>query len=177
MSKKVFDAGQDLIVAMEASCNRRGAYDIDCSFCEHGEDEKYCEDCTIADTDYCCSCHINPPCSYCVGSKFEVTPYLVNYKHHKNGRKRWQCFKANKETFDKLEAIEDAGFHLSAEILTTGVAAMYISSNLDEPDLEVAVCPRREFKRVMCEMILKFNIKEGLELAEEMRKEDNGRND
>ena len=176
MSKQVFRdgsvllTGQDMIEALEASYNHCGAHDTDCSFCKHEDDEKYCKGCTIADADHCCSCHINPPCSYCVGSKFEVSPYLINYKQHENGRKRWQCFKATKDVFDKLKLIEEADLHLSAEILTTNEAAMYVSSNHDEPDLEIKVCPRNEFKPVMCKMILELDINECLELAEEMRK-------
>ena len=175
MSKQVFRdgsvllTGKEFTIALEAVVNHRGAYDIDCSFCEHEDEEEYCEGCTIADTDHCCSCHISPPCSKCVGSKFEVSPYLINYIQHKNGRKRWQCFKASADVFNKLKLIEEADLHLSAEILTTNEAAMYVSSNHDEPDLEVEVCPRNEFKQVMCKMILELDINKCLASAEELK--------
>jgi hypothetical protein len=176
MSRQTFEdgsvllTGEDMAITIEALINHRGAYEIECSFCKYEGDEKYCQDCTIADTDCSCSCHINPPCSKCVGSKFEVSSYLINYVHHNNGRKKWECFKANEDVFSKLKAIEDADFHISAEILSTGEVAIYVSSNHDEPDLEIEICPRNIYKQVMCKMILNFNIDEGLKSTEELRK-------
>ncbi len=146
--------GDDMARAMEAIINRRGAYEIECSFCIHENDEEYCDGCTIADTNYSCSCHINPPCSKCVGSKFEVSPYLINYEHIKGGRRKWECFKGTKETFEKLETIEALGLKLSAETLLTGEIAMYIEDGI-EKDYEIEICKKKDFKQVMCEMIIK----------------------
>ena len=109
MSKQVFEdgsvllTGDDMITAMERMFNHRGNHDISCSFCAHEGNEEYCEGCTIADTDNSCSCHINPPCSKCVGSKFEVSPFLINYEQHqKEKKKRWQCFKGMKVYLQSL---------------------------------------------------------------------------
>jgi len=162
MSKQIFadgsvlTTGKDMIATMEAMFNRRDAHDISCSFCVHEGNEEYCEGCTIADTDHSCSCHICPPCSKCVGSKFEVSPFLINYEQHKEGRKRWQCFKGDESVFAKLEAIEKTGFHLSAEILSTGEAAIYIDDG--SIDYEVEVCKRSEFKQKMRKMIMAFDV-------------------
>jgi len=165
MSRQEFEngsvllTGDELAMAMEATINHRGAYEINCSFCVHEGDEGYCKDCTIADTDRSCSCHINPPCSKCVGSKFEVSSYLINYQQHENRKKRWQCFKVNEEVFNKAKEIEDAGLQLSAEILSTGEAAMYIDDGA-ELDYEIKICHRHEFRQMMCKMIMDFKIPE-----------------
>jgi len=165
MGRKEFEngsvllTGNDMSVALEALINHRGAYEIDCSFCQHEGCDDYCDGCTIADHEHSCSCHINPPCSKCVGSKFEVSPYLINYMHHvQNGRKRWECFKANKATFDKVVAIESSGLHLSAETISTREIAMYIGDDI-EKDYEIEVCKRSDFKKVMCEMIEKHQVR------------------
>lgn len=42
---------------------------IKCEDCKHYETE-ICEDCSI-NSDRSCSCHINPPCSYCEDVKYE----------------------------------------------------------------------------------------------------------
>jgi len=44
-------------------------FEYDCNECKHQGSEE-CEECTNLD-DRCCSCHIAPPCSYCVGNNFE----------------------------------------------------------------------------------------------------------
>ena len=171
MSKQTFEdgsvllTGKDMELAMEAMCNRRGRADVSCAFCVH-EDDDYCDGCTIPDTDHSCSCHINAPCSHCVGSKFEVSPYLINYKHHKNSNWKWECFKATVDIFEKTEAIERADFHLSAEILTTGERAMYIGNGID-PDFEIEICKRDDFKQRMCKMVMKFDIQAALDFLKE----------
>lgn len=165
MAKKEFEdgsvllTGEDMRIALEASINHRGAYDRDCSFCQHEGDEDYCDGCTIADWETSCSCHINPPCGKCVGSKFEVSPYLINYTHHKNGKKKIECFKGDKETFKKLSEIESIGLSLSAETLSTGEIAMYIDDGI-EKDYEIEICVKADFKQTMCKMIGKFQVEE-----------------
>ena len=162
MSKQIFNdgsvllTGKDMEIAMEAMINHRGRYDISCEFCIHEGDDVYCEGCTILDLDSSCSCHICPPCSKCVGSKFEVSPCLINYIHHKNGRKRWECFKGYQQTFEKLTLMEEKGFHLSAETLTTGEIAMYVEDG--EIDYEIEICNQIEFKQTMSGMVHNFNL-------------------
>ena len=180
MSRQVFEdggvllTGEDMRLAMESMFNRRGAAEISCAFCQHENEKEYCPGCSIPDTDYCCSCHIDPPCSYCVGSHFEVSPYLVNYKAYANMGWRWQCFKGTEDVFNKVEAIEKAGFHLSAEILSTGEATMYIG-NGNNPDFEIEICSRRDFKEAMCKMVDKFDIEESKkQLAELLQEVHNG---
>lgn len=149
--------GEELRIALEATINRRGAYDIDCSFCRHEDDEEHCKGCTIADWETSCSCHISPPCSKCVGSKFESTPYLINYVHHKSHRDKWECFKGDEATFEKVEKIENSGLRLSAETLSTGEVAMYIDDGV-ERDYEIEICAKADFKQTMCKMVKKFLI-------------------
>jgi hypothetical protein len=45
-------------------------YDIDCKKCEHNETD-ICDECSMNNEDTVCSCHINPPCSFCVGLLYE----------------------------------------------------------------------------------------------------------
>lgn len=171
MSKQVFSdgsvllTGKELEIALEAIINRRGSYDIDCSFCVHDGKDDYCEGCSILDRDRSCSCHINPPCGKCVDSKFEVSPYLINYEHitvtkdTKRKIHRWECFKGDKEIFEKLEAIEKSGLKITAETLTTGEIAMYIEDGV-EKDYEIEICFKADFKKTMCKMILSFEQQE-----------------
>ncbi len=162
MSKKVFQdgsvltTGQEMIDVLEALYNHRGAFDRTCDFCVHEDNtEGFCDGCSISDWELSCSCHINPPCQKCVESKFDVSPYLINYKNHKNGREKWECFKGDKELVDKLAEIESAGLILSAEILTTGEVAMYIDDGIDADENDsIEICQKREFKQTMCKMIL-----------------------
>lgn len=149
--------GDDLTRSIEAMLNHRGAYDIDCSFCKHENNEDFCDGCTISDTNYSCSCHINPPCSKCVGSKFEVSEYLINYTNHKDGKKKWECFKAGEDIFDKATLIETSGLRLSAEILSTGEVAMYIDDGIDAGENDaIEICERKNFKQIMCKMIKEY---------------------
>ena len=154
--------GNDMIKAMEKAYNHRDNYDTSCSFCVHEGNDEHCEGCTILDTDYSCSCHINPPCSKCVGSKFEVSPYLINYEHIKitGGKKRWiwECFKGDKEVFEKLEAIEALpALKLTAETLSTSEIAMYIEDGI-ERDYDIEICNKPEFKQAMRKMIMGFDL-------------------
>jgi len=167
MSRKEFGngsvllTGDDMIAALEAAMNRRGAHEIDCDFCQHEGDDEYCYGCSIAGNDYSCSCHINAPCSKCVDSKFEVSPYLVNFLHHKEGKKRWQCFKADKNIFDKATAIENIGLEISAEIICTGEVAMFIDDGVEAGKNDcIEICSRKDFKAVMCRMIESFQIED-----------------
>lgn len=41
----------------------------DCDKCKHLESDE-CEDCSNL-SDQGCSCHLSPPCGFCVGNKFE----------------------------------------------------------------------------------------------------------
>lgn len=158
--------GQDMMDAMEAIYNHRGNFDRDCSFCVHdgveADFDEFCDGCSVSDTDKCCSCHINPPCGYCVNSLFEVSPYLINFEHHKDGKKRWQCFRGTKEVFDKLTLIENVNWKVSVEILTTNEVAMYIDDGFDfgssVRDEAIEVCQRKEYRQVMCKMIMDFKI-------------------
>ena len=105
-----------------------------------------------------CSCHINPPCGKCGGSKFEVSPYLINYINYKDGRKKWKCFKVNKEIFDKVTIIENSGFMLSTETLTTGEVALYIDNDSDIHEYDVIeICKKNEYKTIMCNIIKNFS--------------------
>lgn len=166
MSKQIFADGSVLVIgddmtkALEARWDRRGNHDISCSFCQHeNNDDEYCEGCTIADWETSCSCHINPPCNKCVGSKFEVSPYLINYRHHKNGRTQWECFKGDKNLLDKVEEIKRSGLKLSAEVLSTGEVAMYIDDGEDcDINDSCEICQKKDFREVMTEMIKTFSI-------------------
>jgi len=62
----------------------------------------------------------------------------------------------DESVFTKLELIEKAGFKLSAEILSTGEAAVYIEDG--DLDYEIEICLRRNFKKVVCKMITNFDI-------------------
>jgi hypothetical protein len=160
----VLMTGDDMMAALEAAYNRRGLYETECSYCIHedssdAEYDEFCEGCSISDTDLSCSCHINPPCSKCVESAFEPSSNLVNYQQHKNGKKKWECFKADKEVCDKLQLIEDAKLELSAEILTTGEVAIYIDDGIDFGNNEaIEICERVKYKQVMCKMIMDYSI-------------------
>lgn len=41
-----------------------------CKKCKY-ENSDECIECSHFNYDHSCSCHIHPPCSYCVNSKFE----------------------------------------------------------------------------------------------------------
>lgn len=42
---------------------------FNCHNCKN-ENTEACDECS-ANSDECCSCHVNPPCSYCVNSLYE----------------------------------------------------------------------------------------------------------
>ena len=46
---------------------------FDCKKCIHvdWEDDDYCADCSNLWKDVCCSCHLNPPCSFCTNNLYE----------------------------------------------------------------------------------------------------------
>ena len=167
MSKKVFAdgsvllTGQEMIDSLEALYNHRGSFDRDCSFCRYDTYEnEHCDGCSISNTDRSCSCHINPPCSKCVDSAFEVSPYLINYQACKKGGKRqWQCFRGDKETFDKLTEIEKTKFKLTAEILSTGEVTMYIDDDIEASKYDmIEICNKKDFKQTMLKMIMDFKL-------------------
>ena len=178
--------GNDMIAAMEKDLNCRDNYDVSCSFCEHEGNDEHCDGCTILDTDYSCSCHINPPCSKCVGSKFEVTPYLINYEHivivkssSNISKKRWikECFKGDKDVFEKLEAIESLpALKLTAESLSTGEIAMYIEDGI-ERDYEIEICRKPDFKQTMRKMIMGFDLNTSTTVTMEPPEENNNEHD
>lgn len=146
--------GKDFKIWAEAVINRRGAHDISCSFCQHEDDDKYCDGCSVLDWERCCSCHINPPCCYCTDSKFEVTPYLLNYQNCKaNKKRRWECVKGNQASFQKLTMLEKEGFEVAAETLTTGEIAICIEKG--HKDYEVEICAQKEFPEKLISLILR----------------------
>jgi len=49
--------------------------DCDCNTCIHDGNDEVCSECSQLDDDLSgCSCHISPPCSYCVGNQYEEKP-------------------------------------------------------------------------------------------------------
>ena len=42
----------------------------DCKLCAYYDTEE-CESCSVYDNDRECSCHINPPCAYCMDNRYE----------------------------------------------------------------------------------------------------------
>jgi hypothetical protein len=163
MSKQTFKDGSTLLTgndmqrALEAMLNRRGAYDIDCSFCVHEYVEDICDECSIG-TDMSCSCHINPPCSKCERSSFEVTPYLLNFEQHEKGSKKWHCIKGDKETYNKLAEIENLGFHISTEILQTNEIALYIEDGNIDYEIEISGRNRAELRKKLKALIMNFSL-------------------
>lgn len=148
--------GEDMRIALEAVLNRRGRYDRTCHFCLHEGDENYCLECSALDTDRCCSCHLNAPCSWCISLKFEVSPYLLNYRHYKQHRKKWECIKGDKESFEKLERIEAAGFSLAAETLRMGEISITIED--DQQDYEFEICQKQAFLEGIRKIIMSFDL-------------------
>lgn len=138
--------------------DRRNCYEINCSFCRHSTDDPECEKCTVKNSNTCCSCHLCAPCSYCVGSHFEPSPYLLNYRHYKNGRHPWECIRGNKEAFNKLALIEKAGFSLSAETLTTGLISITVED--DNYDYDFEICEKQCFLEALLTLIEKFDVKQ-----------------
>lgn len=155
----VLITGDDLAAHFEKMLNRRDNYDKSCSFFafKYGESDE-CDGCSISSIDRGCSCHINPPCSYCVDSHFEPSAYLINYKRYSEGgqgRWRWECFRAEKEVFEKLNSLENEGYYLTAEVLTTGECSLCISWADDDADIEI--CLKKDFKETMCKLIMRFD--------------------
>ena len=154
--------GDDIYDYIMKSHNKRNNYKKECSFCLHNgnilhEDICGCGDCSLETGDMACSCHINPPCSKCTESLFEVSPYLINYKHFEKGKSPWECYRGDKQTFDKLTRIESQGFYANAETLITNEIAIYISKvNKEEEDIEI--CKKIEFKSAMSKFINNFDI-------------------
>lgn len=167
MSIKTFNngsvlyTGDDIYKAFEQCWNRRDNYKKSCHFCKHnGSEDGSCDGCSVANDDMCCSCHINPPCAYCVNSNFEVTEYLINFKNYQQGKSRWECFPTTKEVFEKFKVIENSGYILSAEILSTGEIAIYIDkeylSDLSNIRESIDICRKVEFKQHAVKMIKEF---------------------
>lgn len=48
----------------------RDSMDHDCNTCAHNGDDEYCDECSNL-WNACCSCHIAPPCSFCVNNLYE----------------------------------------------------------------------------------------------------------
>lgn len=151
----VIYTGKDMEDALYKALNKRNNYDRECSFCVHDSKDDFCGDCSLLSGDLACSCHINPPCSKCTDSRFEVSPYLINYKHFKDDKNLWECYRADEKTFKKLELIEAEGFYANAETLTTGEIAIYITKR--EYD-DIIICRKVEFRIKMSEFINRFNI-------------------
>ncbi len=147
--------GDDFSRAMEAVVNKRGAHDRGCSFCIYEQTED-CDGCALQDRDLSCSCHINPPCAKCVNSKFDVSPYLLNYEHIKQGRRRWECFRGDKKSFEKLTEIENAGLGVTAETLMTGEIAFYIGNGME--DYTCDICLKVKFRQELPKAIVRFDL-------------------
>lgn len=49
---------------------REVAVEVDCDKCINQGNDEICDECSALEGE-CCSCHINPPCSYCVNLRFE----------------------------------------------------------------------------------------------------------
>jgi hypothetical protein len=152
--------GDDFFEHLFNIMNNKNNYDTDCSFCnvEYDPNNERCEDCSIP-KGLSCSCHINPPCIKCENSKFEVSPFLINYKRYKAGGKTvWECFKSNKKTFLKLNEIEERGFELNAETLTTGEISICITDLDEEMDIAIEICEKINFKDCVTKLINEFEI-------------------
>ena len=158
----VLYTGDDIYDHLMRSFNKRNNYDKTCDFCKHEEDSEECDGCSLLIEGLSCSCHRNPPCSKCVNSKFEPTPYLINYKNYKNGREMWECFPTTKEIFSKFEMIEKEMFGLHAEILTTGEVAIYLKHVVEDYDEVIEICKKVKFKSVSQKMIVDLFDKLGL---------------
>ena len=163
MSIKQFENGSFLVAGRDLEnylLNRRNKYSVDCKFCSH-EDEKdnlICDECSILG-DESCSCHINPPCSKCENSRFEVSPHLINYKHYKDGKWRWECFKSNEDVFDKFKKIEESGMILSAETITTGEIVIYLGLDDDVEEEEIKICSEKKYFKEEVEKMIIENSK------------------
>jgi hypothetical protein len=164
----VLYTGNDMVEALYKSLNKRDNYDRECSFCVH-EGSGFCDDCSLVTGDLACSCHINPPCSKCTDSRFEVSPYLINYKHFKDGKSPWECYRADEKTFKKLELIEAEGFYSNAETLRTDEIALYITTKGEYDDIHI--CKKTEFKTKMSEFINNFNISSAQREAREINEQ------
>jgi predicted dithiol-disulfide oxidoreductase (DUF899 family) len=154
----VLYTGDDITKVLLESFNRRNDYNNrDCSFCIHEDsDNEYCDGCSVIYYEGGgCHCHINPPCSFCENNSFEPSPYLINYKHHKNWKWKWECFKSTKEVYDKLTSLEEQSFILSAETLTTGEIAIYLEN--DDYGEDIEICNKSDFKKTVNEFIINFN--------------------
>ncbi len=164
-SGSVLYTGQDMRDVLDKA-NKRNDYSTECSYCLHdGKDDDFCSDCSLLSGDMGCSCHIMPPCAKCTDSRFEVTPYLINYKHFKDGKSPWECYRADEKTFKKFELIEAEGFYANAETLTTGDVALYLTKG--EYD-EIEICRKVEFKNRMSKLINDFNISSALQAEKEL---------
>ena len=161
-SGSVLYTGNDMMDALRQSLNHRNNYDNkSCSFCKHEENtNNECDSCSVlSDDPYMqgCSCHINPPCAYCVDSHFEPSYFLINYKHYNQKGWKWECFKSTKDVLAKLSKIESKDFELDSETLSTGEISMTISDG--EDIYEIELCQKKDFKSTMEKMIMKFNLK------------------
>jgi len=152
----VLYTGNDVTEILLKSFNRRNNYDHkDCSFCMHeNNDEEFCDDCSVYIFEGGCSCHINPPCSFCENNKFEVSNFLINYKHHKKNKWNWECYKSSEKVFNKLTVLEKDGFVLSAETLTTGEIAIYLEKGGNDHD--IVICKKPNFKNAVNSLVIYF---------------------
>ena len=151
--------GNDMIDALSRVYNHRDNYNHkDCNFCiyQHGDNVE-CDDCSVYDGERGCSCHINPPCSFCIDNHFEPSVNLINYKHIRNGGKwKWECFKSTEEVKNKLDIIENSGLHLNCETLQTDEIVVYLS-NTDEDEI-IEICNKTNFKSTVVKIINDYEI-------------------
>ncbi len=156
----VLMTGKDMMDAFEKMYNTRNNFDKDCSFCKLEDSENdECEGCSnlneVHNTG--CSCHLNPPCSYCTDLLFEPSEWLLNYKHFRDGGKwKWECFKSNEKTFNKLSLLESKDLALSCETLTTGEITIYLDNEIDEENIDIEICQKKDFKKTV-ELIINRN--------------------
>lgn len=120
-----------------------------CEYCIHQDcDEKeydeFCDVCSVNKFETVCSCHINPPCEFCVNSRFEVTPFLINYRVYfqDNGkqRKKWETIKGDEKHYNLYKKYLAMGIELSCETLITGEIALYLGGE------DLKICDKYSFK-------------------------------
>lgn len=143
----------------------RDNYDSrDCRYCIHQGDEEYCEDCNNLKEEFAgCSCHINAPCSYCLELKFESSVFLINYRAYGQNRVygqknwRWECIASTENIFNKFKIMEEQGFYLDAELLSTEEVSINLMNDMDEV-MEIRICQRKDFWQIMEDIIKNYKI-------------------
>jgi hypothetical protein len=152
MSIKKFEDGSTLFTGADVErcflgSGRDNFSRRDCRFCIHKAKGEECDGCSNP-SDASCSCHLNPPCSFCVDNHFEATPWIINFHSYANGPKwKWECFPSTEKIFKKYQELEAHGIVLDAEILTTQELSITLTHLPSEALLEIAVCNKPDFVR------------------------------